>query len=212
MFKSEAELRKEFVNLCQSLFERGYATGGAGNISLRLPNGNILTTPTGSSLGRLNMDRLSVVSMEGEHLSGDKPSKEAEFHLAIYREKPDCGAIVHLHCTALTAVSCLKDLDYTNALKACTPYYIMRIGQLPVVPYYKPGDPRIAQDLARLAANNRAFLLANHGPVVCGTDLYDAVDNAEELEETAKLALMLKGHDVRYLNEQEQQELREMKK
>ncbi len=141
MFKSEAELRKEFVNLCQSLFDRGYATGGAGNISLRLPSGNILTTPTGSSLGRLNMDRLSVVSMDGEHLSGDKPSKEAEFHLAIYREKSDCGAIVHLHCTALTAVSCLKDLDYTNALKACTPYYIMRIGQLPVVPYYKPGIP-----------------------------------------------------------------------
>lgn len=212
MTESEIKLRQEFVYFCESLFTRGYATGGAGNVSLRLPSGNILATPTGSSLGRLNIDRLSVVNMEGEHLSGDRPSKEVEFHLAIYREKPNCGAIVHLHCTALTAISCLQDLDYSNALKACTPYYIMRVGQLPVVPYYKPGDARIAEDLSRLAVNNNAFLLANHGPVVCGKTIADAVDNAEELEESAKLAMMLKGHNVRYLTEAEQQELHEMRK
>ncbi|MCZ4311297.1 aldolase [Vibrio atlanticus] len=210
--KTDTELREEFVAFCHSLFVRGYATGGAGNVSLRLPSGHILTTPTGSSLGRLHMDRLSVVSMDGEHLSGDRPSKEAEFHLALYREKPECGAIVHLHCTALTAISCMEDLDYSNALKACTPYYIMRVGQLPVVPYYKPGDARIARDLARLASNNNAFLLANHGPVICGKDIADAVDNAEELEESAKLAMMLKGHQVRYLTAEEQQELHEMRK
>ena len=212
MAKNEMELRQELVYFCESLFNRGYATGGAGNVSLLLPNGNILATPTGSSLGRLNIDRLSVVSMEGEHLSGDKPSKEVEFHLAIYREKSECNAIVHLHCTALTAISCLQDLDYSNALKACTPYYIMRVGQLPVVPYYKPGDVRIAEELARLAADNSAFLLANHGPVICGTSIADAVDNAEELEESAKLAMMLKGHNVRYLTNVEQQELLRIKK
>lgn len=212
MTKDETELRQEFVYFCESLFTRGYATGGAGNISLRLPDGTILTTPTGSSLGRLSVDTLSVVDMEGKHLSGDKPSKEVEFHLAIYREKPSCGAIVHLHCTALTAISCLQDLDYTNAIKACTPYYIMRVGQLPVVPYYKPGDSRIAKDLARLAPDNDAFLLANHGPVICGQTIADAVDNAEELEESAKLAMMLKDHNVRYLSDAEQQELRDMRK
>ena len=212
MDKSEIKLRQELIYFCESLFNRGYATGGAGNVSLRLPNGNILATPTGSSLGRLNIDSLSVVNIEGEHLSGDKPSKEVEFHLTIYRERKDFNAIVHLHCTALTAVSCLKDLDYSNALKACTPYYIMRVGQLPVVPYYKPGDERIAQDLKRLAASNSAFLLANHGPVVCGKNITDAVNNAEELEESAKLAILLKDHDVRYLTEVEQEELHGMRK
>ena len=212
MIKNEIKLREEFIGLCYSLFQRGYASGGAGNVSLRLPSGNILATPTGSSLGRLEINRLSVVDIEGKHLSGDRPSKEVEFHLAIYKEKPECGAIVHLHCTALTALSCLKDLDYRNALKACTPYYIMRVGQLPVVPYYKPGDSRIAQDLSKLAPHNNAFLLANHGPVICGQDIADAVDNAEELEESAKLAMMLQGHEVRYLTTDEQQELKAMRK
>jgi Ribulose-5-phosphate 4-epimerase and related epimerases and aldolases len=115
-----------------------------------------------------------------------------------------------LHCTHRRVV--LKELDYSNALQAVTPYYIMRVGQLPVVPYYKPGDPRIAEELAALAPKNDAFLLANHGPVVCGKSIADAVDNAEELEESAKLAMMLTGHDVRYLTDAEQEELHKMRK
>ncbi|WP_394153591.1 aldolase [Vibrio maritimus] len=204
--------RQEFIKVCQSLFDRGYATGGAGNVSQLFPNGLILTTPTGSSLGRLNPEALSVIDLEGHHLSGDKPSKESSFHLAIYKNNPESKAIVHLHSTALTAISCLQDIDPTNALTPCTPYYVMRIGKLPVVPYFKPGDPRLAQEIAKLAPYNRAFLLANHGPIVSGEDLWDAADNAEELEESAKIELMLSNKSVRYLTAEEVSALSNMRK
>ncbi|MBD8513633.1 aldolase [Photobacterium sp. CAU 1568] len=204
---TEQALREEMVTLARSMFERGYATGGAGNLSLKLPDGNFLTTPTGSSFGRLVAERLSVVDIDGNHLSGDRPSKEIAFHLAIYRNSPDCNAIVHLHSTYLTALSCLEGLDSDNAIKPFTPYYVMRVGQLPVIPYLRPGDPQIATELANRAADYRAFLLANHGPVITGTDLRDAVDNAEELEETAKLALMLDGKAIRYLTDAEVSDL-----
>ena len=205
---TEQQLREQMVTLARSMFERGYATGGAGNLSLKLPDGNFLATPTGSSFGRLVADRLSVVDIEGKHLSGDRPSKEVAFHLAIYKNKPECNAIVHLHSTYLTALSCLQGLDPENAIAAFTPYYVMRVGKLPVVPYLRPGDPRIAEELAKLAKNSRAFLLANHGPVITGSDFIDAVDNAEELEETAKLALLLEGRAVRYLTDLEIEDLK----
>ncbi|MHC6529823.1 MULTISPECIES: 3-oxo-tetronate 4-phosphate decarboxylase [unclassified Vibrio] len=205
---TEQQLREQMVSLARSMFERGYATGGAGNLSVKLPDGTFLTTPTGSSFGRLNADTLSVVDIDGQHLSGDRPSKEIAFHLAIYRNQPACNAIVHLHSTYLTALSCLEGLDPNNAIRPFTPYYVMRIGQLPVIPYLRPGDPQIATELANRAADYRAFLLANHGPVITGTDLCDAVDNAEELEETAKLALMLRGQTIRYLTDAEVDDLK----
>ncbi|NAZ45514.1 aldolase [Vibrio toranzoniae] len=205
---SEQQLREQMVTLARSMFERGYATGGAGNLSLKLPNGYFLATPTGSSFGRLVAEELSVVDINGNHISGKKPSKEAEFHLAIYRNNPVCNAIVHLHSTYLTALSCLEGLDRNNAIKAFTPYFVMRIGELPVIPYLRPGDPQIAEELAKRAGDYRAFLLANHGPVVTGTDFVDAVDNAEELEETAKLAFLLKGNDIRYLTDEEVMDLK----
>lgn len=206
--QEQQAFREQMVSLAQSMFARGYATGGAGNLSLKLPDGTFLATPTGSSFGRLEADKLSVVDIDGQHLAGDRPSKEIAFHLAIYRNKPECQAIVHLHSTYLTALSCLQDLDMDNAIRPFTPYYVMRIGKLPVIPYLRPGDPRIATELANRAATHRAFLLANHGSVVTGTDLYDAVDNAEELEETAKLALMLQGNAIRYLTEAEIDDLK----
>ncbi|MGR2770251.1 3-oxo-tetronate 4-phosphate decarboxylase [Photobacterium ganghwense] len=205
---TEQQLREQMVSLARSMFERGYATGGAGNLSLKLPDGHFLATPTGSSFGRLDAERLSVVDIDGQHLTGDKPSKEVAFHLAIYRNNPACNAIVHLHSTYLTALSCLEGLDPDNAIRPFTPYYVMRVGQLPVIPYLRPGDPQIATELANRAADYRAFLLANHGPVVTGTDLCDAVDNAEELEETAKLALMLDGKAIRYLTDGEVTDLK----
>ena len=205
---NEQQLREQMVTLARSMFERGYATGGAGNLSIKLPNGHFLTTPTGSSFGRLVAEELSVVDIDGNHISGKKPSKEAAFHLAIYRNNPVCNAIVHLHSTYLTALSCLEGLDRNNAIKAFTPYFVMRIGELPVIPYLRPGDPRIAEELAKRAGDYRAFLLANHGPVVTGTDFVDAVDNAEELEETAKLAFLLKGNDIRYLTDEEVTDLK----
>lgn len=205
---NETELRLQMVNLARSMFERGYATGGAGNLSLKLPNGHFLATPTGSSFGRLVADELSVVDKEGNHISGKRPSKEVAFHLAIYEKDPNCNAIVHLHSTYLTALSCLENLDHSNAIKAFTPYYVMRVGELPVVEYFRPGSPRIAEELSKLAGKYRAFLLANHGPIITGTDFLDAVDNAEELEETAKLAFLLHGKNIRYLTDEEVMDLK----
>ncbi|HHW7507896.1 TPA: aldolase [Mannheimia haemolytica] len=205
---TEQEQKIEMVNLARSLFERGYTVGGAGNLSVRLDENRILVTPTGSSLGRLEADRLSVLDMQGNVLSGDKPSKESVFHLAMYQKNPACQAIVHLHSTYLTALSCLENLDTDNAMRAFTPYYVMRVGKLPVIPYYRPGDINIARELGERALDGKAFLLANHGVVVTGSDLRDAVDNTEELEETAKLHFILQGQKVRYLTDDEVNDLK----
>ncbi|MEG9533080.1 aldolase [Mannheimia bovis] len=205
---TEQEQKIEMVNLARSLFERGYTVGGAGNLSVRLDENRILVTPTGSSLGRLQAESLSVLDMEGNVLEGDKPSKESIFHLAMYRKNPNCKAIVHLHSTYLTALSCLENLDTDNAMKAFTPYYVMRVGKLPVIPYYRPGDSNIARELGERALDGKAFLLANHGVVVTGSDLVDAVDNTEELEETAKLHFILQGQKVRYLTDDEVNDLK----
>lgn len=205
---NEQQQREQMVSLGRSLFDRGFVTGGAGNMSVKLPDGNILATPTGSSFGRLNAKKLSLVDIDGNLISGDKASKEVVFHLAIYRNKSECNAVVHLHSTNLTAISCLAGIDQGNAIRPCTPYYVMRVGSLPVIPYYKPGSPQIAEELAKRAPEYRAFLLANHGPVVTGSSLIDAVDNMEELEETAKLALLLDGKAIRYLTEDEISELK----
>ena len=205
---TEQEIKTQLVQLSRSLFERGFSVGGAGNISVRLDDNRFLVTPTGSSLGRLNEEEISVIDAEGKLLSGKKPSKEYFFHLELYREKPECNAIVHLHSTYLTALSCKADLDYDNAIKAFTPYYVMRVGRLPVIPYYRPGAAEIGRDLAAKAKESKAFLLANHGVVVCGSDLRDAVDNSEELEETAKLMFILQGQNIRYLSDDEVNDLK----
>lgn len=196
------------VKLGLSFYERGYTVGGAGNLSVRLDNNRVLVTPTGASLGRLEIDSLSVLDMEGNLLEGEKPSKESVFHLAIYKQNPNCKAIVHLHCTYLTALSCLDNLNPENAISAFTPYYVMRVGQLQVIPYYRPGSPRIAEELSQRALTGKAFLLANHGVVVTGSDLLDAADNTEELEETAKLLFILQGQPIRYLSEEEIDDLK----
>lgn len=205
---TEQQAREEMVKLGASFFARGYATGSAGNLSLLLEDGNLLATPTGSCLGELEAARLSKVTLEGEWLSGDKPSKEIAFHRALYARDPDCKAVVHLHSHYLTALSCLEGLDTQNCIRPFTPYVVMRVGDVPVVPYYKPGDERLAEDLARLAGRYRAFLLANHGPVVVGKSLREAADNTEELEETARLMFTLGDRAIRYLSESEVAELR----
>ena len=195
---NEHALREVMVERGKSLYDRGYAHGSSGNLSARVDDG-ILVTPTGGSLGRLDPARIAKVAPDGVHLSGDPPSKEAFLHLAMYARRPGANAIVHLHCTCAVALSCLVHADPANVLPPLTAYQVMRVGTLPLVPYYRPGDRALAEAVRRVAAEHRAVLLANHGPVVSGRSIDDAVDSAEELEQTAKLALMLGDRPVSLL-------------
>ncbi len=196
----ETELRALLVTLAASLFARGYSVGSAGNISVRLPDGYLMT-PTNSCLGRLDPARLSRLDAGFAHVGGDPPSKEVSMHRAFYRARADAGAVVHLHSTMATAAACLSDADAECPILPLTPYFVMRVGRrLPVVPYYRPGDAAMEPAIAEQARTARAVLLANHGPVVSGRTLTDAVYAAEELEEAAKLFLTLRGSPVRTLS------------
>jgi ribulose-5-phosphate 4-epimerase/fuculose-1-phosphate aldolase len=203
----ETATRDLLVELSASLFARGFAVGSAGNISVRLADG-FLITPTNSSLGRLVPERLSKLDADFTHVSGDKPSKEVFMHRAFYQARPKTGAVVHLHSTMATAVACLADVDPWTPIPLLTPYFVMRIGQrLPVVPYYRPGDPAMEAAIHDAALGARAVLLANHGPVVSAPGLADAVAAAEELEEAAKLFLLLRGQATRSLTADQIDEL-----
>jgi ribulose-5-phosphate 4-epimerase/fuculose-1-phosphate aldolase len=198
---SEAELRQQLVALGASLFARGFSVGSAGNISVRLADGYLIT-PTNSSLGWLDAGRISKLDLSFAHLSGDRPSKEVFMHRAFYASRPDAGAVVHLHSSMATAVACLVDVDQGNPIPPLTPYFVMRVGRrMPVVPYYRPGDAAMEPAIAAAARDAKAVLLANHGPVVSGQTLRDAVFAAEELEEAAKLFLLLRTANPRVLNE-----------
>jgi 3-dehydro-4-phosphotetronate decarboxylase len=205
---SERELREEIARHGQSLFGRRYTSGSSGNISVRVPDG-ILITPTNSSLGSLDADRISKVDWDGNHLSGDRPSKEAFLHLSMYRKRPREAAVVHLHSTWSVAVSCLADLNPQNVLPPITAYYVMRVGQLPLVEYFPPGDPQLATAVENRAEYSSSVLLANHGPVVAGKSLEAAVHSIEELEETARLYLILRNLPTKFLSEDQCQQLRE---
>lgn len=204
----EARLREAICTLAASLFARGFSVGSAGNISVRLDDG-VLITPTNSCLGRLDPARLARLDAAYRHVSGDKPSKEVFMHRAFYASRPDAGAVVHLHSTWATAVSCLDDVDPRDPIPPLTPYFVMRIGgALPVVRYYRPGDPAMEPAIAAEARSARAVLLANHGPVVSGATLLDTVYAAEELEEAAKLFMVLRRERVRTLTPEQVAELR----
>lgn len=188
----EARLRESISDLAISLFERGLTFGSTGNISIRIDSGWLMT-PTGSSLGDIDPARISRLDQSGNWIDGDKPTKETFLHLAMYRQRPKAGAVVHLHSTHSVAVSCLADVDSSDVLPPLTAYYVMRIGSLPLVPYFPPGDRELGAAVARLASEHHAILLANHGPVVAGSSLENAGYAIEELEETARLYLLL-GH------------------
>lgn len=204
VISDETKLRDEIASVGKSLFDRGLTFGSTGNISVRLSSGEILMTPTNASLGNLEPSRLSKFSAEGVHVSGDKPTKEAFLHQCMYCQKRMSGAVVHLHSTHSVAVSIMADIDPENVLPALTAYYIMRVGSLPLVPYYPPGDVALAEAVRDAAARSPAVLLANHGPVMAGKTLLEAQYAIEELEETAKLFLLLQGHKIRPLTLQEQ--------
>ncbi|MFB7646457.1 3-oxo-tetronate 4-phosphate decarboxylase [Streptomyces sp. NPDC056084] len=194
---------EDIVRTARSLFSRRLTHGRTGNLSVRVRQG-ILVTPTGSSLGTVTVEQLSLVDARGRHLDGLPPSKEAALHAAVLRARPRARAVVHTHSTHAAAVSCLAGLDPDNALPPLTAYFAMRVGRLPLLPYYAPGDRRLARAAEEAARLGPAVLLRNHGPLVAGTSLATALDALEELEETARLFLLLKGMPTRPLTDAEQ--------
>lgn len=197
---SESAQREAICRFGRSLFERGLTSGSTGNISLRLADGGWLVTPTNASLGFLDPARLSRLDATGRLLEGDAPTKEIPLHAALYETRSSARAIVHLHSTHSVAISMLPGIDPRAALPPLTPYYAMRVGPCALLPYYRPGDPAVADAIKGLAGRYSAVLLSNHGPVVAGDTLEAAVYSTEELEETAKLFLLMKNLNPRFLS------------
>ncbi|MEU8731098.1 3-oxo-tetronate 4-phosphate decarboxylase [Streptomyces tendae] len=198
-YADESAARALIVRTARSLFARGLTHGSTGNLSVRLADGSLLLTPTGSSLGTVEDADLSRTDLHGKHLDGPQPTKEAFLHAAFYRARPRAHAVVHLHSTHATAVSCLADVNQADALPPLTSYYAMRVGALPLLPHHAPGDSALEPLAEHTARTHHAVLLANHGPVVAGASMEQAADAIEELEETAKLHLLLRGHATRPL-------------
>ena len=205
---AETRAREAICRLGASLFARGLTFGSSGNISVRLADGGYLMSPTNVALDQLDPAGLSRLDPSGALLGGDPPTKEAFLHRVMYEGRADAGAVVHLHSTYSVAVSVLADTDPEDALPPITAYYVMRVGQLPLVPYYPPGDTALAEAVRPFVFRHHAVLLANHGPVVAGTSLAAAAGAIEELEETAKLHLLLRGQPIRPLTLEQVAELR----
>jgi 3-dehydro-4-phosphotetronate decarboxylase len=199
---TERSIREAIVRWSRSLFERRFTVGSSGNISVKLDDGYIFT-PTNACLGFLEPARLSRLDATGRHVSGDPPTKELALHFAFYDARPEARAVVHLHSTYATALSCLADTDPEDAMAPITPYMVMRVGRVPIIEYVRPGSPDIAPLIAARAADHPAVLLANHGPVVAGRSLEAAVYTIEELEETAKLLVVTRGMTVRHLDSEQ---------
>lgn len=204
---SETQIRDDIARLAKSIFDRGLTFGSSGNISVRTDDGWLMT-PTGSSMGAIDPARISKLDTAGNHIAGDKPTKENFLHMAMYDQRPKAGAIVHLHSTHSVGVSCLHDINHNDVLPPLTAYYVMRIGKLPLIPYFAPGDIELADAVREMASDHHAVLLANHGPVVAGKSLADAVYATEELEETAKLFLALQGMNTRPLTDEQVADLK----
>ena len=193
--------REELVAVARSLFDRGYTFGTAGNMSVRVGE-RVVITPTNSSFWNLSADGLAEAALDGTVFPGPKPSKEAHFHIAAYRARPDAKAVVHLHSCYATAVSCLEDVNTSDAMPVFTPYYAMRLPCLPVADYFPPGDPQLGPAVEAAAAKSSALLLRNHGSIAIGKTLMEAAALAEEIEEQARLYFLLEGRGRRLTSEQ----------
>jgi ribulose-5-phosphate 4-epimerase/fuculose-1-phosphate aldolase len=204
----ETKARDEICRVGASIFQRGLTFGSTGNVSVRLPDGGYLMTPTNASLGALDPAKLSRFDATGRFLDGDPGTKEAFLHFCMYGQRRDAAAVLHLHSTHSVAVSILADVDPADVLAPLTAYFVMRIGRLPLVPYFPPGDEALAKAVEKLAGRHHAVLLANHGPVVAGSSLANAQFATEELEETARLFLMLRSMPIRPLTRQQVDALR----
>lgn len=196
---SETKLREQICLLAKSLFDRGLTGGSTGNISSRTADGGLLVSPTGSCFGRLDPARLSRFNAEGQLIDGDAPTKEMPLHTAFYDTRSAAGAVVHLHSCHSVALSMMPDVDEDNFLPPLTPYAIMKLGKVKLLPFYLPGDAAMGEAVRGLAGKRSAVMLANHGPVVCSKDVEAACNAIEELEDTAKLAMLTRGYDPRQL-------------
>jgi ribulose-5-phosphate 4-epimerase/fuculose-1-phosphate aldolase len=198
--------RTQLVQLGAALYDRGLTPGRTGNLSIRLGD-EIMVTPTNACLGRLDPEELSVTSIVGEHVSGGRPSKELSLHRALYRHHPSCTAVAHLHSTYAVAVSCLPGLPSDDALPPITPYFVMRVGRLPLIDYATPGSAELEERVSQTSKRSRAILMRNHGSIAVAASLEHAVDAVEEIEETARLYLLLHGRSPTYLGEEAVAEL-----
>ena len=197
---TETQLREQICMLAKSLFDRGLTHGSTGNISARTEDGGLLVSPTGTSFGRLDPARLSRFDARGVHIDGDKPTKEMPLHTAFYDTRSSTGAVVHLHSCHTVAWSMMPDVDEDNFLPPLTPYAIMQLGRVKLLPFFLPGDPAMGEAVRGLAGKRSAVMLANHGPVVAGKDVAAACNAVEEMEATAKLAMLMRGYEARMLD------------
>ena len=199
MAEGEAKLREQICLLAKSIFDRGLTGGSTGNISARTADGGLLVSPTGTSFGRLDPARLSRFDADGTLIGGDSPTKEMPLHSAFYDTRSSAGAVVHLHSCHSVALSMLPDVDPDNLLPPLTPYALMKLGKVKLLPFFLPGDPAMGEAVRGLAGKRSAVMLANHGPVVAGKDVEAACNAIEEMEDTARLALLTRGMNPRML-------------
>ncbi|WP_265502622.1 3-oxo-tetronate 4-phosphate decarboxylase [Paracoccus beibuensis] len=204
---AETQLRDKLCLLAGSMFDRGLTAGSSGNISVRTEDGGLLVSPTGTSFGRLDPARLSRFDAAGHHIDGDKPTKEMPLHSAFYETRSRTAAVVHLHSCHAVALSTLPQTDEDDFLPPITPYALMQLGRVKLLPYFRPGDPTMGDAVRGLAGRRSAVMLANHGPVVAGLDLEAACNAIEELEATARLAMLLRGTTPQMLSPQQVAEL-----
>jgi ribulose-5-phosphate 4-epimerase/fuculose-1-phosphate aldolase len=183
-------LRREIVAVAAQLADAGMSPGSSGNVSVRHDD-RIIISPTGSDLALLDPERLSVLDFEATLLSGPAPSKEYPFHRAFYRRDETVRAVVHVHSLAASACSCLDPWSEQSAIPPLTPYFVMRVGQTPLIPYADPGDPAQADAIQASGSRFRAALLQNHGAITAGRTLREALEAAVELENTCSLLLQL---------------------
>ena len=196
----EARLREQICLLAKSMFDRGLTGGSTGNISARTEDGGLLVSPTGTSFGRLDPARLSRFDAAGNLIDGDKPTKEMPLHSAFYETRSTAGAVVHLHSCHSVALSMMPEVDPDNFLPPMTPYAIMKLGKVKLLPFFLPGDPAMGDAVRGLAGKRSAVMLANHGPVVAGKDIEAACSAIEELEDSARLAILMRGYDAKMLS------------
>lgn len=204
---TETRLREHICLLAKSMFDRGLTGGSTGNISARTDDGGLLVSPTGTSFGRLDPARLSRFDAHGTLISGDQPTKEMPLHSAFYDTRSSAGAVVHLHACHSVALSMMPDVDPENFLPPLTPYAIMKLGRVKLLPFFMPGDPAMGDAVRGLAGKRTAVMLANHGPVVAGKDIEAACNAIEELEDTARLAMMMRGIPARALTDAQVRDL-----